>query len=153
MSSRFLASMKYKLARLHIYDPEAPGISAELGAYEAGIAPLEERAEKVFADFFLLTAGAETLRKKESLICAVSGMGDEARRDFLLNYGRKDKFAPGREAELLPMVGIIGTLTENYSGDPYKVGLRIDSLVGTTQDAAVERLRELMPLHLEIVLE
>ena len=51
------------------------------------------------------------------------------------------------------MVGINGTLTENYGGDPYKVGLRINSLTGTTEDAAVERLRELMPLHLEIVVE
>ena len=151
--SRFLDSMKNKLRRLRIYDPEAPGIAAELGAYEAGIAPLEERAERIFRDFFLLTAGADVLRKKESLIRAVSDMEDEARRDFLLNYGRKDKFAPGNEAQLLPMVGINGTLTENYGGDPYKLGLKIDSLTGTTEEAAVERLRELMPLHLEIVVE
>ena len=153
MSSNFLESMKSKLAALGIYDPEAPGIGAELGAYEAGIAPLEEAMEHLLGNSFILAADSDTLKKRESLIRAVSSITDEARRDFLLNYGRKDKFAPGKEAELLSMVGINGSLTANYGGDPYKVGLRINSLTGTTEDAAVERLRELMPLHLEIVVE
>lgn len=151
--SRFLTSMENALLKLRIYDPHAPGIAAELGAYEVGVAPLEERAEKILGDFFILRAGADALRKKESLIRAVGDMTDEDRRDFLLNYCRKDKFLPGRERELLTMVGIEGELTENYGGSPYRVGLKINSLTGTTEDAAVERLRELMPLHLEIVVE
>ncbi len=147
----FVSSLAHKLSKLGIYDPTSPGIAAELGAYEAGLAPLEEMAERVLGNFFIGTSDSEALKKKESLIRGVSDLEDEERRDYLLHYGVKGNFDMGNEADILAMAGIEGEFTENYGGDPYSLGLHITSVTGNTEDAAVERLKELLPLHLELV--
>ena len=147
----FVSSLADKLARLGIYDLTAPGIAAELGAYEAGIAPLEEMTENVLNNLFIETADSDALKAKESLIRGVTELPDETRRDFLMHYGDRSNFDMGNEAAILSMVGIQGEFTENYGGDAYALGLTVNSVTGSTQEAAVERLKELLPLHLELV--
>lgn len=149
-SGKFVNSLKRDLSRLGIYDCEAPGIAAELGAYEAGIAPIEEQMETVFGNHFVLTADGDSLMEKESLIRKCGQLTDEERRQFLLNYGNRANFDAGAEAQLLAMAGIVGELSERWEDDPYSLAVTVTELKGTSLEAAVERLRELLPLHLEL---
>lgn len=127
-------------------------IDWELGAYGAGLGPLEEEAQKLQEDLFAMTAGGERLAVWERMYRRQASWAEleTRRRGVAAALSRRGGPVLSGDMEgILAASGIKGS-AQIASG---KLVITVTEYQGVTESEALRLLGRLIPLHVEWEIE
>lgn len=132
---------------IYVLTGDSP-IDREIGAYEAGLGPLEEELERLEADLFVLTATAECLARWEAVYRGQASTADLETRRLAAAKAlslSNDPLTASDMDDILLIAGIRGSWQESGG----KLVIQAEEYLGGTEEQARRLLGRLLPAGLE----